>query len=114
MENSHHEAGGLWCAKNWWRRTKKLDSPGVALYHTPIQVCPRSVGAAGALKGQRGSFGRQPSLAPLHEALLMVCHIIVYFHAHVSIFFCVRTPADCSLAGAWIRSLEVRSLLMSC
>jgi hypothetical protein len=22
-----------------------------------------------ALKGQRGSFGRQPSLAPLHEAL---------------------------------------------
>src|SRR5207249_7740253 len=34
-------------------RGKKLDSPRVAHVLYPIQVCARSMGAAGALKGQR-------------------------------------------------------------
>ena len=32
--------------KNAWRGTKKLDSLGVAPYHTPIQVRARSLGTA--------------------------------------------------------------------
>src|SRR5437016_10595005 len=47
---------------------KKLDSPCVPHVPYPSQACARRTGAAGVLKGQRGSFGRQPTLAPLHEA----------------------------------------------
>ena len=32
----------------------------------------------------------------------MVCLIIVYFHYHVSIFFCVRAHDDYCLTRAWI------------
>jgi len=81
--------------KNAWRCTKKLDSPGGAPYHTPIQVCARSVGAAGALKGQRGSFGRQPSLAPPPRG---VAHGVPYYSVFprpcVHLFLC---PYPCWL-----------------
>ena len=49
----------------------------------PCIAGTRSPGTAGALKGQRGSFGRQPSLAPLHEAY---AHGVTYYS--ISIMVC--------------------------
>jgi hypothetical protein len=63
------------------------------------------------LKGQRGSFDRQPSLGPPStRRKLMACFIIVYFPYRVCIFFCVPVPDDSCLARSWILSLQVRSL----
>src|SRR5437870_1396747 len=67
---------GPGCSKKCVAMHKKLDSPGVAPYHTPMHGGTRSLGAAGALKGQRGSFGRQPSLAPPPRG---VAHGVPYY-----------------------------------
>src|SRR2546426_7645876 len=92
---------------------KKLDSPGGAPYHTPMHGGARSLGAARATEGPaRQLWPATLASPPSTRRKLMVCLIIVYFHHGVSIFFCVRTHADCCLTRAWILSLEVRSLRM--
>jgi hypothetical protein len=56
----------------------------------PCTAVPEAWVQPELLKGQRGSFGRQPSLAPPStRRLLMASRIIVYFPHRVCIFFCV-------------------------
>ena len=89
---------------------KKLDSPDVAPYHTPIHCGARSLGAAGATEGPARQLW-QAILAgpPSTRRILMVCLIIMYFPHPVSIFF-VRVRAASCFPRPWILSLKVRSL----
>jgi len=87
--------------KNAGRCTKTLTLQARLPTILPYTVVSEAWVPPELLKGQRGSFGRQPSLAPPPRG---VCSwwvtSIVYFPSCVSIFFCVRTPHDCGLARA--------------
>jgi hypothetical protein len=81
-------------AGTMWDGNKKLDSLCLNPYHTPCIAVPEAWVQLEPLKGQRGSFGRQPSLAPssMRRMLMAAAHYSIFPASYVTSFF-VSSPS---------------------
>src|SRR5262245_8401246 len=97
-----------------WDGNKKLDSPSLTPYHTPMLRGARSLGAAGATEGPaRQLWPATLASPPSMRRILMVATHYSLFPAPYVIFFCVLPPHDCFLARAENFCMPVKSLWMA-